>query len=101
MTGCGATKIGRIVQDPGRYQGRNVSVEGRVTTAYGVSLPGLPVPGVYQVDDGTGKIYVLATRGVPTKEARVKVSGTVTPGLNVGGKAYGLAIRERDHKVRY
>jgi hypothetical protein len=101
ITGCGSTKIGRILNDPGHYQNRSVSVEGRVTTAYGVAVPGLAVPGVYQVDDGTGKIYVLATRGVPTKDARVRVSGKVTPGLNVGGKSYGLAIREGSHQVRY
>jgi hypothetical protein len=101
LTGCGSTKIGRILADPGRYTSRNVTVEGRVTNAYGISVPGLPVPGVYQVDDGTGKIYVLGNRGVPGKEARVRVSGTVTPGLSVGGRSYGTAIREKNHKVRY
>ena len=79
-----------------------MNIEGRVTNSYGVSIPGLPVPGgVYQIDDGTGKIYVLARQGVPLKEARVKVEGQVTPGLTFGGRNYGTAIRERDHKVRY
>jgi hypothetical protein len=101
LTGCGSVKIGRILADPGHYQGRTVSVEGRVSTAYGLSVPGLPVPGVYQVDDGSGKIYVVGNRGVPTKEARVKVKGTVTPGLSVGGRNFGTAIREESHKIRY
>jgi hypothetical protein len=101
LTGCGTTRINRVLSDPGRYQNRNVTVEGRVTSAYGASLPGLNIPGVYQVDDGTGKIYVVSTRGVPTKDARVRVKGTVTPGLNVGCRSFGTAIRERDHDIRY
>lgn len=102
LAGCGSVKIGRILNEPARYQGKSVSVEGRVTNSFGVALPGLPVPGgIYQVDDGTGKIYVLANRGVPLKEAQVRVSGRVTPGLTLGGKSYGTAIRESDHKVRY
>lgn len=95
-SGCGSTRIGRILADPGRYQSRNVSVEGNVTNVVGAF-----VAGVYQVDDGTGKIYVLSTRGVPTKGVRVKVDGTVTPGVNIMGRSLGTAIRERDHKVRY
>ena len=46
--------------------------------------------------EGAGKIYVVSTTGVPTRDARVRVKGTVTPGLNVGGRSYGTAIRARD-----
>jgi hypothetical protein len=101
LTGCGPTRIGRILAEPARYQNRNVTVEGRVTTAYGANIPGLNIPGVYQVEDGTGRILVLSTRGVPGKDARVQVKGTVTPGLNIGGRSLGTAIRERDHRVRF
>jgi hypothetical protein len=101
LTGCGATRIGRVLNEPGRYQNRSVTIEGRVTTAFGANVPGINIPGVYQVDDGTGKIYVLSTRGVPGKDARVRVKGQVTPGLNVAGRSFGTAIREKDHSVRY
>lgn len=93
---CGTTKIGRVLQDPSRYHNRNVSVEGTVSQSVGAF-----VAGVYQVEDETGKIYVLSNRGVPSKGARVKVQGTVTPGVNVMGKNFGTTIRERGHKVRY
>lgn len=97
LSACGSTKIGRVLADPARYTNRNVTVEGRVTQSVGAF-----VAGVYQVEDETGKIYVLsAGRGVPSKGARVKVSGNVTPGLNVMGKSFGTTIRERDHKVRF
>jgi hypothetical protein len=94
--GCGTTRIGRVLNDPGRYHNRNVTVEGTVTNSIGAF-----VAGVYQVEDSTGKIYVLSNRGVPSKGARVKVEGTVTPGVNVMGRSFGTTIRERDHKVRY
>ena len=96
LAGCGSTKIGRIIADPARYQNRNVSVEGRVTNVVGAF-----VAGVYEVEDNSGKIYVLSNRGVPNKGVRVKVDGTVTPGVNLMGKSFGTTIRERNHKVRF
>ena len=97
LSSCGTTKIGRVLADPTHYQNRNVTVEGNVTQAVGAFVAGL-----YQVEDETGKIYVLSTRsGVPSKGARVQVKGNVTPGLNFMGKSWGTAIRERDHKVRF
>jgi hypothetical protein len=97
LSGCGSTKIGRILADPARYQNRNVTVEGRVTNVVGAF-----VAGVYQVEDETGKIYVLSMgRGVPNKDTRVRVKGNVTPGLNAMGRSWGTAIRERDHKVQF
>lgn len=97
LTGCATQRIGRIIQDPGHYTNRNVTVEGTVTNSVGAF-----VAGVYEVQDETGKIYVLSTTGgVPGKGARVQVKGKVTPGVNVLGKSFGTTIRERDHKVRY
>ena len=95
LTGCGSTRIGRILSDPARYQSRNVTVEGRVTQSVGAF-----VAGVYEVEDDSGKIYVLSNRGVPSKGARVKVSGNVTPGVSVMGRNFGTTIRERDHRVK-
>lgn len=96
LSGCGSTKIGRILADPSRYNSRNVTVEGQVTNVVGAFVAGL-----YQVEDDTGKIYVLSSRGVPNKGVRVKVDGNVTPGLNVMGKSWGTTIRERSHKVKF
>ena len=96
LTGCGSTRIGRIIQDPARYQNRDVTVEGRVTNVVGAL-----VAGVYEVQDDSGKIYVLSSRGVPNKGARVQVKGNVTPGVNVMGRSFGTTIRESNHKVRF
>jgi hypothetical protein len=96
LSSCATTRIGRILTDPSRYQNRDVTVEGRVTNSIGAF-----VAGVYEVEDETGKIYVLSSKGVPSKGASVKVRGSVTPGLNVLGKSLGTTIRESSHKVRF
>ena len=97
LSGCGAVTIARINSDPSRYRNREVSVEGSVTNSIGVLGRG-----GYQVDDGTGRIFVISTgTGVPSKGSRVKVNGTVMSGATVLGTAYGTAIREHRHKVRY
>ncbi|HUS07123.1 MAG TPA: hypothetical protein VMZ52_12530 [Bryobacteraceae bacterium] len=97
LAGCGTTKIGRILNDPMRYANRNVRVEGTVTNVVGAF-----VAGVYQVQDDTGKIYVLSTgRGTPGKGVRIRVDGNVTQGVNVMGRSFGTTIRETNHKVRY
>src|SRR5438046_1302146 len=96
LSGCATTRIGRINSDPSRYLNHDVRVEGAVTNSFGALGAG-----GYQVDDGSGKIYVISTgTGVPSKGSRVLVSGTVMNGATVMGKSYGTAIREHDHKVR-
>ena len=96
LSGCATTRIGRILNDPMHYSSRNVRVEGTVTGAVGALSTGL-----YQVDDGTGRIYVFSNRGIPAKGTRVLVDGNVTQGLNLMGRSYGTTIRESNHKVRY
>ncbi len=96
LTGCGSVRINRILADPARYSNRNVAVEGRVVNVVGALNMGL-----YEVDDGTGRIFVVSSRGVPTRDARVKVEGTVQPGINIMGRSLGTAIRESEHRVRY
>ena len=97
LSACGTVKIARINADPSRYRNRDVNVEGSVTNSVGALGTG-----GYQVDDGTGRIFVVSTgSGVPSRGSRVKVSGTVMSGATVLGTSYGTAIRERRHKVRY
>jgi hypothetical protein len=97
LTACGYTRIGRIAAEPYRYANRSVTVNGTVTNSLGAL-----VAGFYQVQDDTGKIYVISNGGnVPPKGSRVSVSGHVTSGLTVGGRSFGTAIRENHHKIRW
>jgi hypothetical protein len=96
LTGCGSVKIGRILDEPMRFRERTVRVEGKVDRSFGAL-----VTGVYQVDDGTGKLYVLSNSGVPRKGSRVAVKGKVTQGVTIGNRNFGTVLREQSHKVKY
>jgi hypothetical protein len=97
LSACGAVKIGRINADPMRYRNKTVSVKGTVTNSFGAL-----VAGGYQVEDETGKIFVISTAsGVPSKGQQVQVKGRVTPGVTVMGRSFGTAIREQEHEVKF
>src|SRR5690242_7817435 len=95
LSACAPMTIGRIVADPSRFQNKTVHVSGTVTTSVGVLGKG-----GYQLDDGTGKIYVISGTGVPSRGSKVEVTGTVSPGVQVLGTPVGGAIREQNHKVK-
>jgi len=92
---CGSVRIAKINADPSRYANRTVNIDGRVTNSVG-----LLGTGGYQLDDGTGKIYVISRTGVPSRGSEVRVTGRVTPGATVLGTPIGIAIREENHRVR-
>lgn len=94
LTACEEATISKIKNDPSHYNNRTVVVDGRVTNSFGAI-----VAGVYEIEDPTGKIFVISNGGVPSKGARVAVKGKVMNGVTLMGKNYGTAIRESDHKV--
>jgi len=96
LSGCGSVKIGRILDEPDRYQNRMVRVDGVVDSSFGAV-----VTGVYRVEDNTGKILVVSNSGVPRKGARVSVKGRVMNGVTVGPRSFGTTIREENHRVHY
>jgi hypothetical protein len=88
------TSIGRILRDPGRYAGREVAVGGRVSSSFGALGTG-----VYQLDDGTGQIWVYSQRyGVPGDGARVGVRGTISQGFSFGGRSFAVVLRETERR---
>jgi hypothetical protein len=95
LAGCGTTRIGRILDEPNRFHNHTVRVDGRVDRSFGAVIAG-----VYQVDDGSGKIYVISNRPVPRKGARVSVKGRVMNGITIGARSFGTAIQEQDHRVQ-
>jgi hypothetical protein len=96
VTGCALTarrpSVAELKYNPGRYQDRTVSIDGVVTSSWGVPL--MPFR-LYKVDDGTGEVTVVAQNGrVPTKGARVRVKGRVQDVATLGGQAIGLHIQQ-------
>lgn len=88
------TRVAEIVSDPGRFHNKEVTIAGRVSHSYGALGQG-----IYQVDDGTGQLWVLAERhGVPSRDALVIVTGHVIPGLTYGGRNYATVLRETRRK---
>jgi DNA/RNA endonuclease YhcR with UshA esterase domain len=86
--------VGQLKTNPGRYVDKNVTVQGTVTSSWGIPLVPLKM---YQVDDGTGEILVVSDDSrVPSKGARVKVTGRVSEFAVLGGRSIGLHLRERD-----
>jgi len=91
--------VAQIERNPGRYNNKDVTIVGVVKNSYGVSLPGTTMRGgIYEVDDGTGTIWVVSERTVPNKGAEVAVSGTIGSGVSWGGKNYGLGIYEKHRR---
>jgi hypothetical protein len=103
LTGCASKTINHIMAEPSRYANRDVTVRGTVTQS--ISLLG---HGSYQVDDGTGSLWVVSTKGVPRKGARVKVTGKIRDVGDLGSVVKlpevvgsGLVMTESSHKASY
>ena len=82
--------IAQINRDPGKYQGKEVTVSGTVSDAFGALGSG-----VFQIDDGTGKLWVFSqSYGVPGSGAKVAVTGTLQQGFSFGGRNFALILRQ-------
>ena len=68
---------------------------GSVTDSYG-----LAGRGAYEIDDGTGKMWVVTKRGVPSRGARVGAKGYVHTGFNFGGRSFGTVLEETDRSSK-
>ncbi|HEY0426959.1 MAG TPA: hypothetical protein VGC76_04055 [Pyrinomonadaceae bacterium] len=94
--------IADIENNPSKYYDKDVAVAGTVKDSYGVSIPLIKngEGGIYKIDDGSGSIWVITKRSVPTKGAQLGVKGKVQNGVNYNGKNYGLVIIEDDRRFK-
>ncbi|MBZ5508033.1 MAG: hypothetical protein LAO78_21430 [Acidobacteriia bacterium] len=93
MVGCptGAS-IADITKDPGRYAGKDVTIHGSVSDSFGALGNG-----VFQIDDGTGSMWVYSQNfGVPGNGNNVKVVGRVEQGFALGGRNFGVILRQTE-----
>jgi len=96
LTACpNRETISKINADPGRYRNKDVAVAGTVTDSYGVLDMG-----IYEIDDGTGKLLVVTHRGLPSRGAKVGATGRIFTGANYGGKSYGTVLEESDRRAK-
>lgn len=96
LTACPSqTNIAKINADPDRYRGKEIGIAGRVTDSYGVMGAG-----AYEIDDGTGKIWVATRRGVPSRGAKVGAKGYIHSGFSFAGRSFGTVLEETDRRSR-
>ena len=97
LMGCPQrTRIADLEQNPGRYQNKEVSIAGTVTESFGIMGQG-----AFQVDDGTGKIWVLSgSHGMVGKGQKVGITGKMVGGVSVGTRSFATAI-EQTHAAHY
>ena len=96
LTACpNQTNIAKINADPGRYSGKEVGIAGTVTDSYGAA--GI---GAYEIDDGTGKLWVTTKRGVPSRGSQVGAKGYIHNGFSFNGRSYGTVMEETDRRAR-
>ncbi len=102
MAGCDQKTINEIKADPGRYADKEVGVVGTVTRSIGALGTG-----VYEIDDGTGKLWVVSKTGLPREGAKIGVKGTIRDGYSLGSLvklpesiSSGMVMIESSHKAR-
>ena len=95
LTALAKKKINEINADPSRYHNKKISIVGTVTDSYGVLGQG-----AYEIDDGTGRMWVIAERTVPARGARVEAKGRLITGFVFRGRNMGTVLQESDRKAK-
>jgi hypothetical protein len=92
----GERSISEVQTNPGKFHDKTVTVEGVVTTSFGIPLVPLKV---FRVSDGTAEMLVISDDSrIPGKNARVRVRGEVQEFALIGGRSFGLHLREKSIK---
>ncbi|MHB0998739.1 MAG: hypothetical protein ACYC27_05780 [Armatimonadota bacterium] len=101
ITGCNdkRTKISSILNKPDKYISKEVIIAGKVDNVYSVNLF-IAEAGAYQLDDGSGKIWVITKNGVPSEGTEVGLTGEVSQGVKLMGETFGVVVREKERRTR-
>lgn len=92
----GSRSISEVQANPGKFHDKTVTVEGVVTTSFGIPL--VPFK-VFRVSDGSSEMLVISDEDrIPSKNARVRVRGEVQEFALLGGRSFGLHLREKSIK---
>jgi hypothetical protein len=87
--------ISKINADPARYQNKETAIAGTVKDSYGFLGRG-----AYEIDDGTGTMWVITQSGVPSRGSKVGAKGRVRTGFSFGGRSFGTILEESDRRSR-
>ena len=87
--------ISEIKYEPQKYRDREITIKGKVVETLGIPFV---QKGIYQVDDGTGKIWVISQTRKPFRGEEVTVEGKVKTGFSIRGHTLGTVIAEGDEE---
>lgn len=93
LVGCPTqASVADINRDPGRFAGKDVSIHGTVSDAFGALGNG-----VFQIDDGSGRMWVYSQNfGVPGNGVKISVVGRIEQGFAFGGRNFGVILRQTE-----
>ena len=92
VSGCAfRVRVSEIKRRPEKYENKQVSVSGKVMETVGIPFV---QKGVYQIDDGSGRIWVVSQKRRPSRGDKVSVKGEVKTGFSISGHSFGIAIVE-------
>jgi hypothetical protein len=98
LLGCskGRTSIKSILDDPERTSGKQVEIAGAVTKS-----PAMPGPDAYEVDDGTGKVFVLSKKhGTPPVGTKVVVKGVFYASISSPTQTFAAVVEGMEFPKR-
>jgi cytochrome c-type biogenesis protein CcmE len=95
ISGCSktnnVTEISDIIANSAQYNGKTVNISGYVGDTLWNDLTSR---GAYQVNDGSGNIWVVTSKDPPAKGVKVSVTGTVSPAFTLGDRTLGTVVNE-------
>lgn len=91
LSGCAAsvTPIGDLLNNPARYEGKSVKIEGEVGEAAG----GFGL-GAFQVRDKTGTIPVVSSASPPRTGSQIGVKGKFESVFTIGTRSLAVLREE-------
>lgn len=96
VSGCSIyPSISKIKDDPQKYEDKKISIKGKVVETIGIPLI---QNGIFQMDDGTGTIWIVSEKRRPARGDKVTVKGIVKTGFSFNERSFGTVIIEAEKK---
>jgi len=97
LTCAFSTPVADIKDDPNKFHDKQITVSGTVTETITIPILGL---GLWELDDGTGTIWVKPAGDVPSKGERKSVTGTIKVGMTISNRTFGLILIEKSQQIQ-
>jgi hypothetical protein len=96
--GCGTKPISEILAHPEHFRDNDVAIQGMIVSSFNISGIG----SAYQVDDGTGRLWVFTrNRPAPPEHVHIYVGGRIETAITLGQRTLGIAMHEKGRRLGY